>query len=353
MGAYLSSPITEKEVVTGRSSHFHYGISSHQGWRKTQEDAHIAEALTDEHHLFAVLDGHGGAEVAKFVATYLPQELKSLDHFQQGKLAESLITAFHRMDQMMLSEEGRPRLDALRPPKIESRSGLSGSAREDAFATLRKIMAINEQSTDNLPAKPSEPDGPLSEEDTSSQAGCTAVVALVTKKVIVVANAGDSRAVLSRGKKAIPLSHDHKPSHVTERERIVAAGGFVSEIGGICRVNGNLSLSRAIGDLRYKTNTELDPAAQIITAEPDIKAIELIEEDDFMVLACDGIWDVLENQEVVDFIHERLGEKTPDQIASELLDHCLASDPRESRGKGCDNMTCCIVQFKQQPGSTA
>jgi protein phosphatase 1G len=348
MGAYLSSPITEKEVVTGQSSHFHYGISSHQGWRKTQEDAHIAEALTDEHHLFAVLDGHGGAEVAKFVATYLPQELKSLDHFQQGKIAESLIAAFHRMDQMMLSEEGRPRLDALRPPKNESGAAM-GSAREGTISTLRKIMAIEEQRTNNLPntTKPSEPGGPLSEEDTSSQAGCTAVVALVTKQIIVVANAGDSRAVLSRGKKAIPLSHDHKPSHVTERERIVAAGGFVSEIGGICRVNGNLSLSRAIGDLRYKTNTELDPAAQIITAEPDIETIDLIEEDDFMVLACDGIWDVLDNQEVVDFIHERLDEKKPDEIASELLDHCLASDPRESKGKGCDNMTCCIIQFKQ------
>jgi len=350
MGAYLSSPITEKEVVTGQSSHFHYGISSHQGWRKTQEDAHIAEALTDEHHLFAVLDGHGGGEVAKFVATYLPQELKSLDHFQQGKLAEGLIAAFHRMDQMMLSEEGGARLDELRPPKIES--ALTGTAREDTISTLRKFMVL--QSTDNASntTKPSEPSGPPSEEDTSSQAGCTAVVALVTKNTIVVANAGDSRAVLSRGKKAIPLSYDHKPSHVIERERIVAAGGFISEIGGICRVNGNLSLSRALGDLRYKTNTELDPAAQIITAEPDIETMELSEEDDFMVLACDGIWDVLESQEVVDFIHERLGQKQPDEIASELLDHCLASDPRESRGKGCDNMTCCIIQFKQQPTSS-
>jgi protein phosphatase 1G len=350
MGAYLSSPITTKETDSGESSHFHYGISSHQGWRKTQEDAHIAEALTDDHHLFAVLDGHGGSEVAKFVATYLPQELKSLDHFQQGKLDESLITAFHKMDELMLSEKGRAQLEDLRP---KNDPGRPGAAQEDAIATLRKIMALNGQATDNLPSKQSTEStgagaGALSDEENSSQAGCTAVVALVTKKVIVVANAGDSRAVLSRDKKAIPLSYDHKPSHVTERERIVAAGGFVSDIGGICRVNGNLSLSRAIGDLRYKTNTDLEPAAQIITAEPDIKTIELTSEDEFMVLACDGIWDVLENQDVVDFIHARLGEKKPEEIASELLDHCLASDPRESRGKGCDNMTCCIVQFRQQ-----
>jgi protein phosphatase 1G len=347
MGAYLSSPITTKETATGESQHLIYAISSHQGWRKTQEDAHIAEAITDEHHLFAVLDGHGGAEVAKFVATQLPPHLKADGHFQQGKLAESLIAAFHRMDELMLSEQGRAQLDALRP---KNESGGTGTAQEDAIAALKKIMALNGQSTDNLPSS-TKPAGGPSEEDTNSQAGCTAVVALVTKTVIVVANAGDSRAVLSRDKKAIALSNDHKPSQVTERERIVAAGGFVSEIGGICRVNGNLSLSRAIGDLRYKANSELEPAAQIITAEPDILTIELTEEDDFMVLACDGIWDVLENQEVVDFIHARLGDKKPEDIASELLDHCLASDPRESRGKGCDNMTCCIVQFRKQQTS--
>lgn len=252
MGAYLSVPITHKETDAGQSSHFHYGVSSHQGWRKTQEDAHIAEPVTEDAYLFAVLDGHGGAEVAKFVATFLPQELKSLDHFQQGKLAEGLTAAFHRMDERLQSEEGRAHLESLRPKTDSSGHG----AQEDALLALRKIMAMNGQSTDNT-----KPGGAQSEEENTSQAGCTAVAALVTKNAIVVANAGDSRAVLSRDKKAIPLSHDHKPSHVTERERIVAAGGFVSEIGGICRVNGNLSLSRAIGDLRYKANSDLEPAA--------------------------------------------------------------------------------------------
>jgi serine/threonine protein phosphatase PrpC len=68
---------------------------------------------------------------------------------------------------------------------------------------------------------------------------------------------GDSRAVLCRGGKAIPLSVDHKPAAASERERITAAGGFLSDIGGITRVNGNLNLSRAIGDLRYKMNAQV------------------------------------------------------------------------------------------------
>lgn len=70
-------------------------------------------------------------------------------------------------------------------------------------------------------------------------------------------HAGDSRAVLCRGETALALSEDHKPSHASERARIMAAGGFLSEIGGITRVNGNLNLSRAIGDLRYKMNNQV------------------------------------------------------------------------------------------------
>ena len=63
--------------------------------------------------------------------------------------------------------------------------------------------------------------------------------------------------MLCRGGKALALSEDHKPSQASERARIMAAGGFLSEIGGITRVNGNLNLSRAIGDLRYKMNAQV------------------------------------------------------------------------------------------------
>lgn len=110
-------------------------------------------------------------------------------------------------------------------------------------------------------------------EETLVQAGCTAVVAVKLGNELYVANAGDSRGVLNRAGQALALSEDHKPAHETERSRIIAAGGFLSEIGGVCRVNGNLNLSRAIGDLKYKANFELPPKEQIITAEPDIRRV--------------------------------------------------------------------------------
>ena len=99
-------------------------------------------------------------------------------------------------------------------------------------------------------------------------AGCTAIVAVIIGRTLTVANAGDSRAVLCRaGGRTEPLSFDHKPHHEREMLRIANSGGFVNQFG---RVNGNLNLSRSIGDLKYKQIPGLSPAEQMITAEPDI-----------------------------------------------------------------------------------
>lgn len=96
-------------------------------------------------------------------------------------------------------------------------------------------------------------------------AGCTAVVVAVHGSLVVCANAGDSRAVLCRGGTAVPLSEDHKPRNPLENRRITAAGGWVNKEG---RVNDNLNLSRAIGDLEYKQDFAIPPSAQIISGEP-------------------------------------------------------------------------------------
>ena len=100
-------------------------------------------------------------------------------------------------------------------------------------------------------------------------AGATAIVAVLQGRRLTVANAGDSRAVLCRAHGATKaLSFDHKPMQQRELNRIKAAGGFVNSFG---RVNGNLNLSRSIGDLKYKQTPGLPPEEQMITAEPDIE----------------------------------------------------------------------------------
>ncbi|XP_045491019.1 probable protein phosphatase 2C 58 isoform X4 [Colias croceus] len=188
-------------------------------------------------------------------------------------------------------------------------------------------------------------DGMSLSEEPGNDSGCTAVVALLKGNELYVANAGDSRCIICREGKAIDMSIDHKPEDAPELERITKAGGKVSNEG---RINGGLNLSRAIGDHSYKQNKDLDATEQMITALPDVKTLTIEpEKDQFMVLACDGIWNFMSSQDVCDFILPRLaeGREKLSQICEEMFDHCLAPSTMGD-GTGCDNMTAIIVRFK-------
>uniref|UniRef100_A0A1Q3EW75 protein-serine/threonine phosphatase n=1 Tax=Culex tarsalis TaxID=7177 RepID=A0A1Q3EW75_CULTA len=185
-------------------------------------------------------------------------------------------------------------------------------------------------------------------DEPGKDSGCTAVVALLHEKDLYVANAGDSRCVVCRNGKALEMSFDHKPEDQIEFDRIQKAGGRVTLDG---RVNGGLNLSRAIGDHGYKMNKKLPPEEQMISALPDIKKITIGPEDEFMVLACDGIWNFMTSDDVVEFVQERIADPTKklSEICEEMFDYCLAPHTKGD-GTGCDNMTAIIVKF--QPSLT-
>ncbi|KAL3319426.1 hypothetical protein Ciccas_001899 [Cichlidogyrus casuarinus] len=162
--------------------------------------------------------------------------------------------------------------------------------------------------------------------------GCTACSALfvpdlTTKNVrLFVANVGDSRAVLCRDGKAVDLSCDHKPESPEELARIKKAGGAVGVDG---RVNGGLNLSRAIGDHTYKQREDLSLSQQMITADPDVTDTVLDpKQDQFLVIACDGVWNVMTSQEVVDFVLARL--KDPDLVGMERKLYSQFKDEADS-----------------------
>lgn len=121
-----------------------------------------------------------------------------------------------------------------------------------------------------------------------------------------------------------------------ESTRIANAGGFVA----MNRVNGCLAVSRALGDYEFKKRTDLEPECQQVSAEPECTALERLASDEFIVLCCDGVWDVVTNEECVDLIQKRAsaGVGMVD-IVEGLLDRCLELGSR-------DNMTACYVQLK-------
>ena len=141
------------------------------------------------------------------------------------------------------------------------------------------------------------------------------------------------RAVLCRAGVAVELSEDHKPEDDVEKTRIEAAGGKVDDDG---RIEGGLNLSRALGDWNYKLNADKDHCDQVhvsaqrasllaltpcqpwqmVSPLPDLVVAELTPDDEFLVMACDGIWNSMTSQEVVDFVRQRLaqGEALKDLI---------------------------------------
>ncbi|KAG2648967.1 probable protein phosphatase 2C 11 isoform X2 [Panicum virgatum] len=332
MGVYLSTPKTDKLSENGENDRLKFGLSSMQGWRASMEDAHSALLdLDSKTAFFGVFDGHGGRVVAKFCAKYLhSQVLKQGDAYSTGDLGSAVHRAFFRMDEMMRGQRGWRELSAL-GDKINKFSGMI----EGLIWSPRGSDSNNQQ--DDWASE----EGPHSD-FTGPTCGSTACVALIRNNQLIVANAGDSRCVISRAGQAYNLSRDHKPELAAERERIMKAGGFIH----MGRVNGSLNLSRAIGDVEFKQNKFLPPEKQIVTANPDINVVELCDEDDFVVVACDGIWDCMSSQQLVNFIHEHINkESSLSAVCEKVLDRCLA--PSTITGEGCDNMTMILVQFKK------
>merc|ERR1719161_245743 len=186
--------------------------------------------------------------------------------------------------------------------------------------------------------------------------GCAAVACVVEKESIAVANIGDCRAVLCRGGgEAVPLTKDHTADLPRERSRILAAGGWIeleeTPWGAVQhRVNGILNLSRALGDMKFKKDPHLRSSEQIISGVPDIKTAKRELGDEFLILACDGVWESRSEQFVVDFIRNGLrknggGPDGATKVLEALLDNCLSPHPEKTRGLGCDNMTAVLLRF--------
>jgi serine/threonine protein phosphatase PrpC/Leucine-rich repeat (LRR) protein len=145
--------------------------------------------------------------------------------------------------------------------------------------------------------------------------GTTALALLVTPTAYHVANLGDTRAVLSRGGKAQRLSHDHKPAD--EEERIRKLGGFV--IGKTTqRVNGMLGVPRSIGDFFVKP---------FVSEEPFVDTVARQADDDFILLACDGVWDELDDQRVIDICKK---EETPHAAAIRVRDYAYLTGSEDN-----------------------
>ena len=357
MGNLLGAPVLDKDTHVGvTSSGAEYGVSSMQGWRVHMEDAHITETLIyaadvvngkyhivdlPGHSLFAVFDGHGGL----FAAVY------------SGKNLCRVLSRQKKFIEYAKFELERPAKEAAITSEAELKQYLQGGmdllsgAFRDAFVELDKEIycALNQlpvpdagKSYQQLRCEIKGEKSQMDQHDTSppnvtdeANAGTTACVVMITPKWIVCANAGDSRAVIScRGNQDVALSTDHKPDDELEDRRIRAAGGYVA--GG--RVEGDLAVSRGFGDFRFKnlvavnsvpfsglngdkyhnigiepSQISMSPGEQKVSPIPDLVFHERdAAHDEFVIVACDGIWDVQSNRDAVQTVGDLFQEGESD-----------------------------------------
>ncbi len=254
---------------------FSYGFSSWRGKRASMEDFYEAKISKIDDQvigLFGVFDGHGGSRAAEYVKKYLFDNLLKHPRFvDDTKLA--IVESYQQTDQDYLKTE------------------------------------INQ----------------------NRDAGSTASTAVLVGDRLLVANVGDSRAVICRGGEAFALSSDHKPNRADERQRIEDAGGVVMWVG-TWRVGGVLAVSRAFGDRLLK---------QYVVAEPEIQEDTIEEGVDFLILASDGLWDVVTNQEAVSMV---LSIEDAQEAANKLTEEAY-------RRGSADNITCLIVRFNHDQSS--
>ncbi|XP_027126396.2 protein phosphatase 2C 16-like isoform X1 [Coffea eugenioides] len=239
-------------------------------------------------HFFGVYDGHGGSQVANYcrdrIHMALGDELKDIT---DDLVKESLI------DTRQMQWE-----------KVFTTCFLKVD--DEVGGKVSRNTSPENVDSSNYASEPVAPE----------TVGSTAVVAILCSSHIIVANCGDSRAVLYRGKEAVVLSIDHKPNREDEYARIEASGGKVIQWNGH-RVFGVLAMSRSIGD-RY-----LKPW---IIPTPEVMFLPRAREDECLVLASDGLWDVMTNEEACEVARRRI-----------LLWHKKnGTNPLPERGRGVD-----------------
>ncbi|KAL3532245.1 hypothetical protein ACH5RR_005766 [Cinchona calisaya] len=261
------------------------------GARSDMEDTHICvedlamnfgckkigeEAIS----LYGVFDGHGGKGAAQFVRDQLPRVIVE---------------------------------DADFPLELEKVVARSFMKTDAAFANSCSL-------------------------ESALSSGTTALTAMIFGRSLLVANAGDCRAVLSRRGVAIEMSKDHRPCCMNERMRIESLGGYIDD----GYLNGMLGVTRALGDWHIEGLKEGEKGGPL-SAEPELKLLTLTKEDEFLIIGSDGLWDVFRSENAVDFVRRRLQEHNNVKLCcTEIVD--------EAKKRGAiDNLTVVIVCFHLEP----
>ena len=357
----MASAPTTKNTITGSlqsTSHnkhdVYFAVSSMRGRRHTQEDTFVIqtelkvhgstspEEMLPDHALFAVFDGHGTSYASEYVARHFISTFCNQPSFVE--YSSRFLERSKKCNNKLLDRNISLLEDAINSTMLT----LDGKLLEEI---------VSKTNNTDMGNSVNENEGVFEYSD----AGTTAIIVILTPRDILCANLGDSRAILQRSRSGtndstITLSMDHKPYKESEEARIRRAGGVL--LGG--KIEARLAVSRALGDFDFKHKLSVfraagifirenvsgmddyvTPESQMVSSVPEITVIrrEALS-DKFLVIASDGIWDVLSNEKCINLlasIFVRRGQSIA-LACEDLLDQCY------TRGS-LDNMTAILIRF--------
>jgi len=357
---------------------FSIGISEDKGSRRTMEDAHSFIVDFDSirgQGFFAVFDGHAGKHAAEWCGQHFHEYLlDTLRKAPEAPIPDILNRTFHNVDASLsrMCEESDGKIHSgctavtayLRIEDDDGRQSFlhdapTSPAPNSADSENDEDTSNKTGSGDSLPingedkdtkSKPSSrlraalrnlgggsssgrasssPTTPRSSSPTTARKVSSEGVTMIippsnARRVLYCANAGDARGVLCRNGKAVRLTYDHKGSDRQEAKRITDAGGFV--LSG--RVNGVLAVTRSLGDSSMK---------EFVVGAPYTTETELCDKDEFLIMACDGLWDVISDQHSIELIRDT---QDAQEASAKLLKHALSHHTT-------DNVTVLVIRFKR------
>ncbi|CAF0901537.1 unnamed protein product [Rotaria sordida] len=291
---FSDKPHTEKELTVDKN----FCFAAMQGWRSTMEDRHKHLVPFDDSSwklwsYFSIFDGHNGIDTAKYAADHL-------DIYLLDILNKMLIQ--QKDNKINIGEPVRS--SQLDVPTF------CASIKQAYFELDKQLKQV-----------------------VKDDSGCVCITCLIGPEQIYLINVGDSRAIIfSNDGRILAHTEDHKPDDPAEQERIHEAGGRISKpfAGDVLRVENQLAMTRVLGDFGMDKHI-VPPMADIIQYPRDSSAA-------YLILACDGIWDVMTNEEVASFVVNHIATTKLENIAAQLIDECLRRD-------STDNMSIYIVKF--------
>jgi len=315
MGATLTKPITSKVLTRTGSPSLQISACEMNGKRKTMEDSICIQfgfsACSDSstYSFFGIFDGHGGGQASHWISNNLHKNLALKPDLGLQNIVDSCLET----DAAYLCYE-----EVENMAKRDEFKNLDQASIEDGAGTTSVFAIIEEGKNCELP------------------------MSYGFSYRVTVGNIGDSRAIIIRNNgneepTVEQITVDHKPTSWEEKKRIITAGSEVC----YGRVGGNLALSRAFGDFRYKKNSFLPSDRQAVIAVPDVYTVANLKESDMILLFCDGLYEGgTSNKDIVSVLLKYIGE-TPDDPAVALgfmFDDLVK--------KSEDNMSCILIQFK-------